>query len=78
MAAKAKAMAAHHDEDVNMMDPELKPESPDDSDHDQEHDQDPNQSELAEPMEDVQESHGEPSEIPPDHIDTDEPDDDDH
>ena len=69
MAAKAKAMAAadssqHHDEDINMLDPEFKHE---DSEHE---DKDP-----AEPMEDVEEGPAEGSEnVPNEHIGDDEGD----
>ncbi|KAE9398555.1 hypothetical protein BT96DRAFT_957548 [Gymnopus androsaceus JB14] len=62
MAAKAKAMAAadssqHHDEDINMMDPEFKPEGSDREEDD-----------PVEPMEDVEEGHAEASEIAHEHI----------
>ncbi|KAJ3996321.1 hypothetical protein F5050DRAFT_1571693 [Lentinula boryana] len=68
MAAKAKAMAEaessqHHDEDINMMDPELKLE---DSDHEED--------DHAEPMEDVEECQGEGSENAQEHDDNDDGD----
>lgn len=68
MVAKAKAMAElessqHDDEDINMIDPDIKPEE---SDHEEDN--------LAEPMEDVEEGQGEGSENVQEHDDDDDGD----